>query len=1122
MVDSPFSIADFIHELSDIPVSDQLVCLHPESGHLLELNQLPVEKTTFEQKGVVRDIIRVAQTFRKEADVNSLCAVRGTVQWTVDGNELLTPLFLLPLDWSLNRQNQELQVQTSELFELNPYVKRIVRLWTDELINWDELSLEDTLGQIQGLRAKHELAMDISERYFLGNFHYHRYHMLRELEGIDRADEHSPLIDELLGSGAGDIKPLDYSNDLLTPADIDQLSVFEAFRKHNVVVQGPPGTGKSQVLSNLLGKLMNSQLRTLVVSEKKVALEVLIKKLEDLNLGRFAFVVHSQTKSKDLIQQLRDNWLFLENYTPTDAFSMKLSDQRSAQLQLLLDRLNAPNLVGGVSYYDFKELERETPAVNATYQSDVPSIGEWLEYREAVQEIEKKIGGLALLQAFRPAFFKIEHADQLLDQLLELWKSIESICKTGEWQEVSDLYEALGRCRLVENEWFKTYFRLIDKPKEWKKFERNWLRSSELNQQIQLAETERNTWKVTPTPTQISSWENAEGFWQRRFRGRAMRGMLKDKTVDVAVAVSNWKKYLELHDEKIRLEAYFRELELPVSGTQLEVSVQYAKAIQREGGKLAEFAAWSSSERQQLLNVQQPLEEFVQQINRFFEPEGNTMVGELLTEKRQKIEVLLPVWKELQQWPAIVFRLCSGSSGIAEIQAKVLLSNWRKTEALFPELTKFDGTVLKERIVQTIEEQDKELKLFASSLLNLQKQKFVANENLLLKPSQKCTAAEKELRTRLKRGKAALVREFAKSRTHASIRELLDSDAGLWIQDLIPVWLATPTQVADHFPLKTGLFNAVVFDEASQIPLPNALGAMFRSERALVAGDEQQMSPTSYFGKNWSGHDLLHQAAFYFRRVGLKHHYRSAHPELISFSNQHFYGNELLVYPSSERQQVVFRHYCPGRFIDRKNTEEARFVANFLEQLNWNQSIGIVAFSEEQLKTIWQSCSPKVQERISLGQDDNTVFFKTLEQVQGDEADCMVISSGYAPNEENEFHLRFGPLNQANGYKRLNVLLTRAIREMHFFTSMEAASFGISANESVNLLRKFLTDLEQEKDVSQVIFPYDLQPVKMEKNKLYFPGIAATLNRAEEIITFHRVMSHRGWLLDYSDKTSES
>lgn len=1119
MVDSPFSIPDFIHELSDIPLSDQLVCLHPEKGNLIQVDQLPTEKTAFEQKGTVRDILRIAQTFRKEADVNSLCAVRGTVSWIVDGNELLTPLFLLPLDWSVNRQNQELLLQTSELFELNPYVKRVLRLWTDEVTNWDELSLEESLEHIRLLQEKQQLSMTVSEQYFIGNFHYHRYHMLRELEGIERSEEHSPLIDELLGSTTTNAVPLNFSTDLLTPADVDQLGVFEAFRTQNVVVQGPPGTGKSQVLTNLLGKLMNSNLRTLVVSEKKVALEVLVKKLEELNLSRFAFIVHSQTKSKDLVQQLRENWLFLENYTPTDTRSLKLSDQRIAQLQLLLDRLNSPTLVGGISYHDFKELESETPIANTVFQSDVPAINEWLEYKESVRVMEDKLGNLSVLRLFRPAFFGLQHGDRLLDELVVLWEKVKSVCSSGTWQELNRLYETLGRCQLIENEWYKPYSQLLNKPKEWKKFERNWLRSSELEKKLSLAIHERQNWKTPPTNTQLDSWEMATGFWKRRSRERALRALLMDKTVNLNLAIENWRRYLALQEEKDQLEAYFRELGLPISGTQLAVSIQFAKTIERDDSSvLAEVASWSSDKRKQLLKVKQPLEELVHQMNRYFDPKNEDLIGEMLSEKQQKTEKLLPVWKELRQWPAFLFRLCSDSSDWKEMQSKVLLSNWRKTEALFPELAKFDGNVLKERMLQSIEEQDKELNLFAQALLNLQKQKFTANESLLLKPSQKCTPVEKELRAKLKRGKAILVREFAKSRTHTSIRELLDSDAGTWIQDLIPVWLATPTQVADHFPLKTNLFHAVVFDEASQIPLPNALGAMFRSERALVAGDEQQMSPTSYFGKSWTGHDLLHQAAFYFKRVALKHHYRSTHPELISFSNKHFYGNELLVYPSSDQKQVVFRHRCEGRFIDRKNSIEATAVARFLEQLDWNQSIGIVAFSEEQLKTIWQSCSSKVQENITNGQDDNTVFFKTLEQVQGDEADCMVISTGYAPNEDNEFHLRFGPLNQANGYKRLNVLLTRAIREMHFFTSMDAATFGISANESVNLLRKFLIDLEQEKDASQVMFPHDLRPAEQKQNQLSFPGIAATLNKAEELLTFHRVMTQRGWKLDYTDK----
>ena len=165
---------------------------------------------------------------------------------------------------------------------------------------------------------------------------------------------------------------------------------------------------------------------------------------------------------------------------------------------------------------------------------------------------------------------------------------------------------------------------------------------------------------------------------------------------------------------------------------------------------------------------------------------------------------------------------------------------------------------------------------------------------------------------------------------------------------------------------------------------------------------------------------------------------------------------------------------------------------------------------------IWKSCSPRVQDLITAKQEENQLFFKALENVQGDEADILIISLGYARNPEGSFQMRFGPLNQANGHKRLNVLLTRAKQEMHFFTSVKATDFELSENESVNLLRRFLTDLEQFQDSrKELVFPYGLEVTELEKNRVHFKNSYAQIPNASDLVTFHRVMKQRGWVLYY-------
>ena len=364
-----------------------------------------------------------------------------------------------------------------------------------------------------------------------------------------------------------------------------------------------------------------------------------------------------------------------------------------------------------------------------------------------------------------------------------------------------------------------------------------------------------------------------------------------------------------------------------------------------------------------------------------------------------------------------------------------------------------------------------------------------------------------------------LVKEFAKTRHTKSIRELLNSDAKVWIELLIPIWLCTPGQVAKSFPMATSFFELVIFDEASQLPLTHTLGALQRSERALVCGDSKQMAPGSYFSKKSEQMDLLHHASYYWKTATLTHHYRSQHPALIAFSNKHFYQNKLLAYPTALKKEHPIRlHFCPeGVFVQRKNEIEAEKIARAIEKqlLIASDSIGVVAFSQEQLSCIWEYLSSEAQEKITENLDAGKGFFKTVEQVQGEECEHLFISIAYGKNEAGKFQLRMGPLNRRNGYRRLNVLFTRAQKMIHLFTSVRASDFPITDNESIQLLRLYLQDAAQIKVENVQDFPYALTPSFEKDKQIKFDSIYDTLNQADELLNFHQVMKYRGWLIQY-------
>lgn len=1124
MSPSETNIRDFIHVLSNMPRTDMLVNLPESDASLIALSELPKDKLRVALEGKWKSVWQIANKFRLEADVNSLCLVLGTVSSVSESGPVQSPLLLVPLNWEYTRINNTLQLELNEeLAELNPYIRFLYSQLNNAAIGDfpDELNLTEKLDWIGEQFRNGNFERAISTEIYIGNFHYHRFHLLRELEGIERSEEKNALVEQLLGNDFTPPAKLELSNDLIYPADVDQQLVFETLAAGNVLLQGPPGTGKSQVLINILGKSLKSEQKVLVVSEKRAALDVLVKKLSELELDPFAFVVHSQTKSKDLLTHLKATWNLLENSTFQAVKNLRLSEQHRANLQLLLDRLNTPDYFAGISYPQFQELLRETPLSKHRFSSAVPDVDEWLKYKPAIQKIDQHLNGFSKLKGLKPAFFEQLNGDQVVKKETILLNSLQ----TG-WNELTtfgdlqQLIAVLGRCQLVENENYKAYSQLMGKPREWKKFQKQVQLFRDLQAQVNTLETENRIWKQTPSKSQLESWEKANTWLQVRKRKKAISRLLGDSSVLPEIALSNWKSYLEEKAKLHELERYFRELGLEAGIHALEMGMAYAASLEKESGSLlGEIASWSREKRLRIIASGSQLNELRSNLQRYFELDDEVVLAGFLLEKQTGFGELSAIYEDLKKLPRFFFNVIAEADSWQEMQELILFSSLKKIESVNPELVKFSGHDLHKRLEQVIETEDQEFAEFAALLRFEIQKRFSRYEEILRTPGQKMSVSQKEFKAKLKKGKSILVKEFGKSRNNLTIRKLLASDAKEWVQLLIPVWLATPNQVADHFPLETELFDLVLFDEASQLPLPNALGSLFRSKRALVAGDEQQMAPSSYFGKNFGFHDLLHQAAYYFQRVSLKHHYRSEHRELIAFSNTHFYKDELIVYPAAQQKQVLFHHYSPeGIFEERKNQTEAKALAEFLENFtDWDKkTLGIVAFSEEQLKAIWKACSQRVQDLITLKQEDNSVFFKALENVQGDEADLLLVSLGYATNAEGSFQMRFGPLNQSGGHKRLNVLVTRAKQEMHFFTSVKSTQFDWSDNESVNLLRRFLHALEQDQASAEtLVFPYDLEAEKREGNTVHFKNSYVKISSGQDLVTFHRLMKKRGWNLNY-------
>jgi hypothetical protein len=325
------------------------------------------------------------------------------------------------------------------------------------------------------------------------------------------------------------------------------------------------------------------------------------------------------------------------------------------------------------------------------------------------------------------------------------------------------------------------------------------------------------------------------------------------------------------------------------------------------------------------------------------------------------------------------------------------------------------------------------------------------------------------------------------------LREILDLGADLGLMHLRPIWLMTPDVASRVLPLKARLFDLVIYDEASQMPVEHAVPTLFRGSRIVVSGDEKQMPPTNFFTSHIDGDedeefdgeglddsateaertayeetwnrrevkdcpDLLQLGRGVLLPTTLQIHYRSKYRELINYSNAAFYNGSLSIparHPEAEIQRVrpieVVR--VDGEYENQTNVKEAERIVDLLAGF-WSAppeqcpSVGVVTFNRKQADLIDEAMENRAladpeflkayqreRDRVQGGEDMG-FFVKNVENVQGDERDVIIFSTTFGKDRHGSFRRNFGVLGQAGGERRLNVAITRAREKVILVTSI--------------------------------------------------------------------------------------
>jgi very-short-patch-repair endonuclease len=334
---------------------------------------------------------------------------------------------------------------------------------------------------------------------------------------------------------------------------------------------------------------------------------------------------------------------------------------------------------------------------------------------------------------------------------------------------------------------------------------------------------------------------------------------------------------------------------------------------------------------------------------------------------------------------------------------------------------------------------------------------------------------------------ALLDHEIHLSKPRTPIRDVV-ARAGKALQTIKPVWMMSPTSAAQYIRPGGLTFDIIIVDEASQMRPEFAISTILRGTQFVVVGDTNQLPPTDFFAAATDDGDGADDAAPAIKmedesilevankrlqhRRRLKWHYRSQHQGLIQFSNRQFYDRQLVIFPSptvDDDLLGVKHHYVGGTYqasINQKEAEAIVVEAFGLMRAYPQHSIGIATMNAKQTELIQNEFdrlileAPEVRRYVDEYAGGIEEFFiKNLENVQGDERDIILISTVFGPDENGTVRQNFGPMNREVGWRRLNVLVTRAKLSTRIFTSLRPTDIKITPTSSKGLiaLQAYLT-----------------------------------------------------------------
>lgn len=973
------------------------------------------------------------------------------------------------------------------------------------------------------------------------------------------------------------------------------VAVHASSHKGDFVLEGPPGTGKSQTIANIIAHNLAIGKKVLFVSEKMAALEVVYKRLCDEGLGDFCLELHSNKANKrEVLEQLKNSWHSRNMRTQSEWLELaaKLSTTRNS-LNNLVKALHEPGSTG-ISprqamgrAIKHKELHRYrldwANDINADYIKNNNDLNKF-------EDMAKRLGQVygELSDKDKEIFKEIKHSDwsnawqgnlvtssqSLAASTSSLFEAISNflskldlgdipVFTSAKAEKIVDLAKQIPYAAKYDLSYamhsnyreifesLENLFFLCHSYKENKKklscdYEDSKIKSAPIDEMLAECKIINEQF---PGIKHIKLWL----FSQRIKKAFNLFGkpdiisdlpiikILQDQANQMALLEAGLTNQTPWIGLQTNLEKAQESLEaaqslrkalsgIPENLDELPLLCQKIQKVFIENRALLEDGAPISSSGKQL---QESFSEFITNYEEFCANAGTSI------QKEQNIKILKETVSSIIEMQPRINTWCRWQAACREAEKNGLKGLIQALESQLvepPETLDAFKTAYCLWLAPILQDQRPELKTFSALEHEDKIQAFRELDSKLSKISVDYIRAKlsgnipnPQDKSRSP-GYSVLQKEIQKRMRHKPVRQLVN-EIGDVLTTLTPCLLMSPLSIAQFLDANNNLFDLVVFDEASQITVWDAIGAIARGKNVIVVGDPKQMPPTNFFDRAASNDDgtdddsgfdedlesILDEAlASSVKLHRLTGHYRSRHESLIAFSNHRYYKGDLVTYPSSEtKQSAVSLVKCDGlyqRGKGRTNPDEAKaIVREIIRRLSDPElsklSIGVVTLNSEQQRLIddlldsERRSNPEF-EKFFGDSVEEPIFIKNLETVQGDQRDVILISIGYGPDTPGAktMSMNFGPLNRKGGERRLNVAITRATSEVIIFTSFDPSMIDLTR-----------TSAQAVRDLKHYLEFAERGPAALGEAIMYVGGSDSYESDLEEAIA--EALRRHGWII---------